>query len=256
VKDKFLSDETNTHLQTVMVMRIGSGDYSGREAHGIHWHVSENHFVTYVGSTDHEYISEVTLMRSGKPNKVYRRENFSPPAGGVTGEREMDCVDCHNRPSHVFKCAEDALNEKLVTGIIPRDIPYIKRQALTAITRKYPSQDVARRGIAKELMDWYRQEYPKLVAQQEETLTRAVVGAQQAYVENVFPNMNIEWETYTSFTSHTNNGGCFRCHNEEFKTDGGQTITIDCNACHIILAENEPARDITEILQKSAPAEL
>ena len=105
-------------------------------------------------------------------------------------------------------------------------------------------------------MDWYRQEYPKIVAQQEELLTMAVVGAQQAYVENVFPNMNIEWRTYMSFTGHIDNGGCFRCHNDELKTAKGETITTDCNACHIILAEDEPARDITEILRGVTPGQL
>jgi hypothetical protein len=253
MEDKFLPDEKNTHEQTVMVMRIGSGGYSGREAHGIHWHVSENHSVSYIGSADHMYISEVTLLVGGQQKKVYRRKNPSPQVG-VLSERVMDCVDCHNRPSHVFKSAEDALDEKLITGIIPREIPYIKRQALAAITKRYPSQDIARRSIAKEIMDWYRQEYPKIVAQQEKILTRAVVGVQQAYVENVFPGMDIEWRTYMSFISHKEDGGCFRCHNDEFKTAKGETITTDCTACHIILAEDEPARDITEILRSATPA--
>lgn len=247
VEDKFLADEKNTHIQTVMVMRIGSGGYSGREAHGIHWHVSENHSVTYVGSEDHEYISEVTLTNN-KGTKIYRRQSPSQRVNYV-GERVMDCVDCHNRPSHVFKNAGEALDEKLVTGIIPRSIPFIKRQAQGAITKEYPSQDAARRGIAKNIMDWYRQEYPAIVAQQEKTLTQAVKGAQQAYVENVFPRMSIGWETYMSFISHDKMGGCFRCHNEDFKTENGEMITTDCNACHIILAENEPERDIIEILQ-------
>lgn len=255
VQDGFLPDEKNSHVQTVMVMRIGSGGYSGRKAQGIHWHVSEDHIVSYVGSADHEYISEVTLTGADNTRRVYRR---GQPTSHISlvAERTMDCVDCHNRPSHVFKSAEAALDEKLVTGTIPREIPYIKRQALEAITRKYPSQDSARRGIAKELMDWYRQEYPEIVAQQEEILTKGVIGAQQAYVENVFPHMNIEWETYTSFTGHEQRGGCFRCHNDDFRTDSGETITTDCSACHILLAENEPARDMKEILLNAAPEKL
>lgn len=247
VKDKFLPDEQNTHIQTVMVMRIGSGGYSGREAQGIHWHVSEDHKVTYVGSKDHAYISEVTLKHNGE-TKVYRRENPSKSVEYI-GKRTMDCMDCHNRPTHVFKSADEALDEKLITGVIPRDIPFIKRQTLAAINRDYQSQDEARRGIAKELMDWYRKEYPTIVAQQEGQLNQAVIGAQQAFVENVYPDMNITWETYTSFTGHKNNGGCFRCHDANFMTENGEGITTDCNACHIILAENDPARDIVEILQ-------
>jgi hypothetical protein len=165
VKDKFLPDEKNTHVQTVMVMRIGSGGYSGREAHGIHWHVSENQSVSYVASTDRENIAKVTLVDEANQKKVYRREDASALVGTME-ERIMDCVDCHNRPSHIFKDPYESLDENLSTGIIPREIPYIKRQALAAITRKYSSQDIARRSIAKELMDWYRQQYPEIVAQQ------------------------------------------------------------------------------------------
>ncbi len=252
VKDRFQSDEQNTHLQTVLVMRIGSGGYSGREAHGIHWHVSEDYKVSYIASRDRKYISQVTLVGPDQQTTVFRRR-----VGGQQPvepeERRMDCMDCHNRPTHVFRDAAGALDAKLVTGSIPREIPFIKRQGLAAITRQYPSQDMATRGIAKELMDWYRQQYPDLVAGQETLLKKAVLGVQQAYVENVFPSMNIGWQTYQSFTCHQGEeNGCFRCHNDAFRTENGKTITQDCNACHILLAENAPARDMVEILKSAA----
>jgi len=164
----------------------------------------------------------------------------------------MDCIDCHNRPTHVFLCAEDALDHKLVTGAVPVEIPFIKRQGLEALKKKYPSQDVATRGIADELMDWYRREYPEIVERQGDLLKKGVMGVQQAYVENVFPGMNIDWRTYMSFTCHVEeDSGCFRCHNNQFKTETGKTITQDCDACHVILVEDEPARDIREILKSS-----
>jgi cytochrome b subunit of formate dehydrogenase len=254
VKDTFLGDEENTHLQTVLLMRIGSGGYSGRKAHGIHWHVSENHKVSYLASSDRKYISQVTLEAPDQQTIVFRRQGEAREA--VAGEeRLMDCVDCHNRPTHVFLDAEGALDAKLVTGTIPREIPFIKRQALAAVTKQYPSQDVATRSIAKELMDWYRQQYPDLVAGQEELLKRAVMAVQQAYVENVFPGMEIGWQSYQSFTCHRGEeNGCFRCHNDALRTESGKTITQDCNACHIVLVENAAAQDIEEILKGAASA--
>ncbi len=252
IYDKFLPDEKNTHIQTVMVMKIGSGDISGREAHDIHWHISDNNQVEFVASEDHMDISEVTLIdKKNKDETVYRKK------GAISGKSEgmhtnvMDCMDCHNRPTHVFLSAEDAMDQKIVNGVIPREIPYIKRQGLVAITKKYASQDVARRGIARELMDWYRTEYPEIVAQKEDLLKQAVIGVQQAYVENVFPSMNIDWNTYKSFASHREDKGCFRCHNDEFGSETGKKITQDCDACHIILVEDEPARDISDILRSS-----
>lgn len=252
VKDTFLPDEENTHLQTVLVMRIGSGDYSGRKAHGIHWHISENHRVSYFASKDRRYISQVTLEAPGQQPVVFRRqgEALEPVE---RAERLMDCMDCHNRPTHVFLEAGSALDAKLVTGTIPREIPFIKRQALAAITKEYPSQDVATRSIAKELMDWYREQYPELVAGQEELLKKAVLGVQQAYLENIFPEMRIGWQTYQSFASHrAQERGCYRCHNDSLRSESGKTITQDCNACHIVLMENAPARDMEEILRSAA----
>ncbi|MHB8791573.1 MAG: NapC/NirT family cytochrome c [Desulfobulbaceae bacterium] len=252
VKDTFLPDEENTHLQTVLVMRIGSGDYSGRKAHGIHWHISENHRVSYFASKDRRYISQVTLEDPGQQPVVFRRqgESLEPVE---QEERLMDCMDCHNRPTHVFLEAGPALDAKLVTGTIPREIPFIKRQALAAITKEYPSQDVATRSIAKELMDWYREQYPELVAGQEELLKKAVLGVQQAYLENIFPEMRIGWQTYQSFTCHqAQESGCYRCHNDSLRSESGKSITQDCNACHIVLMENAPARDMEEILQSAA----
>jgi nitrate/TMAO reductase-like tetraheme cytochrome c subunit len=256
VTDKFLPDEANTHVQTVMVMKIGAGDLSGRKAHGIHWHVSENHQVSFIASRDHQEIFEVTLTGRGGEKTVFRREDVSTDMQAQgRHENVMDCIDCHNRPTHVFDSPEAALDKKLVTGIIPREIPFIKRQGLAAITRDYPSQDAARRGIAKELMDWYRGEYPEIVAGREKVLQQSVIGVQQAYMENVFPRMNIDWLTYTSFTCHREDSGCFRCHNDEFVSDEGRMITQDCDACHIILAEDEPARDISELLRGSVRGE-
>ena len=257
INDKFLPDEKNTHVQTVMVMKIGSGDYSGRRAQGIHWHVSKNHKVSFVASEDHKEIYEVTLTNQNQQETVYRRKDIQQgfkTDGGYNNV--MDCMDCHNRPTHVFLCADDALDQKMVTGAISEEIPFIKRQGLEALTRKYASQDTARRGIARELMDWYRQEYPEVVEQKEDLLKRAVMGVQLAYVENVYPRMNIEWKTYMSFTCHRENNGCFRCHNEEFETETGKKITQDCDACHIILVEDEPAKDISEILKSSVKKSL
>ena len=36
--------------------------------------------------------------------------------------REMDCIDCHNRPSHIYLSPDDALDRKLAEGEIPRSI--------------------------------------------------------------------------------------------------------------------------------------
>jgi hypothetical protein len=51
--------------------------------------------------------------------------------------------------------------------------------------------------------------------------------------------MKIEWGTYTSHIGHDEDLGCFRCHDEEHQSDSGEAISMDCDTCHTILAEEE-----------------
>ncbi len=250
VIDKFLPDERNTHIQTVLLMRIGSAGYE-REAHGIHWHVSENNKVTYKYSDrEREKITQVWFVNSYGSKMTYTDENATDTVLAASRSREMDCIDCHNRPTHIFLSAEEAIDRKILNDAIPWQLPFIKRQAVEAVTRSYESEKEANKEIADSLWDWYKENYPDIFQQKPLLLKKAIIGVQQAYNENVFPGMNIKWCTYKNFIGHTEGSGCFRCHNDSLKTPSGQTISSDCTKCHIILAENVPAKDLLHILKQ------
>lgn len=249
VKDQFLADEANSHVQTVLLMKIGSGGYQGRKAQGIHWHVSPSNKVSYRATGPNlEKISEVRLHREDGSETVYL--SGAPEAGQGHGQmRVMDCMDCHNRPTHVFLNAEEALDQKLLVGAIPTALPYIKKVGLDAVRQEYGSVDEARRGISDYLRVWYEKHYPQIVATRQDELRQATAGIFHAYRENVFPAMRVTWSTYANFIGHRNNSGCFRCHDGLHKSVSGQTITQACDACHIILAESDPAPEVIKILQ-------
>ena len=59
----YIPRKKNTHLQTVMVVRIGSGDYSGRKAHGIHWHISENHSQLHANNLQCGIVTKGNISR-------------------------------------------------------------------------------------------------------------------------------------------------------------------------------------------------
>jgi hypothetical protein len=160
----------------------------------------------------------------------------------------MDCIDCHNRPTHVYLPANQAVNNKILSGDLPRDLPFIKKQVMEAVQKVYASQDEARTGIASELNTWYRKSYPDLVKQDSAKLEKAIAAAQAAYAENVFPEMNIQWGTYTNHIGHNEDIGCFRCHDEEHVAESGETISMDCDTCHTILAEGEANPEILKTL--------
>jgi hypothetical protein len=253
IKDRFLPDEHNTHVQTALLMKIGSGGYLGRKAQGIHWHVSEDHPVFYM-YTDHAQEDVVQVWRQDGGREIHFYKTSDTGKQDTTQQgivRKMDCMDCHNRPTHVFRSADEALDEKLITGIIPPEVPFIKRQALKTITPHYDSVDEALQGISRGLKEWYLTNYPDLASHDKPLLDKAIAGVQQAYVENVFPEMNIGWDTYTDFIGHKNGSGCFRCHDGLHSSENGQTISNDCDSCHIILAENEPSLDVLSLLQKT-----
>jgi len=254
VKDKFQTDEKNTHVQTVLLMKVGSGGYLGRTAQGIHWHVSPNNKIIYT-HTDRERkdIPEVRLIKADGTEVVFSTgeevpaEQAGKPDEG--GTREMDCIDCHNRPTHIYRTPDEALNQELLTNEIPQSLPYIKRQALEAITQKYETKQAALDGIASTLWAWYNENYPKLAKEKKDLIEKAIAGAQKAYSDNVFPSMNIGWNTYPNFLGHRDDSGCFRCHDDSHSAKDGETIPMDCDTCHIILAEEEANPKILETLR-------
>ena len=75
---------------------------------------------------------------------------------------------------------------------------------------------------------------------------------QEIYRENIWPTMNIGWETYPNHIGHPKQmgdsvgQGCFRCHGNNHVTAEGKAVQSDCRLCHTILAleeENPPLFD-------------
>jgi hypothetical protein len=252
VKDKFLPDEQNTHVQTVLLMKIVSAGDRPDSPHGIHWHVApENRIVYRAADWGREKIPLVTLAKSDGTEVVYRTEDAEEVLGQDTeqGLREMDCIDCHNRPTHIYLPPDRAIDNKILSGDIPLDIPFIKKKAMEVVKVEYASHEEAREGIAERLNEWYGQNHAELLSANPGLLPKAIEGIQAAYAENVFPKMNIQWGTYTSHLGHENDLGCFRCHDEMHESESGETISMDCNTCHTILAEEETSPEILHLLQ-------
>jgi hypothetical protein len=274
VRRHFQEDEANTEVQTVLALKIGGGvipstiavandpkDAAGTEgaavtarpgvtsaersllpdAAGIHWHVATR--VEYLSDPKREKISLVRVHRPDGTVKEYRRpgaeEALRDSAGGGELLRTMDCVDCHNRPAHIYKPAVRALEEAMADGHISTRLPFIRREALAAIQKDYPTSEAAQAGIADHLRGFYEREYPALDAEQANLLPASIQGVQGVYARNVFPAMRVAWNTYPNHIGHEASPGCFRCHDEELATSEGETISQDCGLCHSLLAVEE-----------------
>jgi hypothetical protein len=148
--------------------------------------------------------------------------------------RRMDCMDCHNRPSHNYKTPNDAVDLALALGQLDASLPWIKTNAIFALTRPYPREDEALRDIATFLSGKYAGDV---------RLKPAIDAVHTIYTNNFFPEMNASWKSYPDNVGHRDWPGCFRCHDGKHTTaDGKRTIKAnDCNACHTILAQGSGA---------------
>ena len=251
VIDKVLENEANTHVKTVLMMKIGTAGDRSVSPSGIHWHIAPENKITYKAvDRKRMIIPEITLTRQDGTEEVFKTTEADEQIS--TAEhlevREMDCIDCHNRPTHIYLPADKALDEKILSGRIPVELPYIKKLAMQVVTQEYASQEQARSEIMQGLQSWYGENYPAILEQKPQLLEAAIQGVQEAYVENVYPDMNIEWGTYTDHRGHTDDFGCFRCHDEEHESTQGGSVSQDCDTCHTILAEEEENPEILNTL--------
>jgi hypothetical protein len=239
-RDHYLSDRDNTRWQISLLVKVG-GTSSSPTGHatGIHWHVDGANEMTYVASDgSRQAFDQVTWMRDGKP-VVYTRGGTPLSAEELAAkrreglERRLDCMDCHNRPSHNYAPPTSAVNTFLSAGKLDAGIPWIKRRAVTALSPEYATAAGASDSIALSLREFYAAEGIDLP----ET---AVAAVQRIRELNMFPEMGVRWSKYPDNRGHFLFPGCFRCHGSDLRTPEGAAISADCNLCHTIVSQGSP----------------
>ena len=246
-RDYFLGDRENTHWQLKLLVKTGGTDISSPDGHptGIHWHVSQQNRMEYVSSDSSRQEFDVVRWSRGDETVVYTRGGRPYPDSLIARAetkgflRTLDCIDCHNRPSHRYESPMKAVNAALVAGRLDRSIPWIKREAVRAMSRQYATDEGAMDSIAISLRSFYEKEGIDLPES-------AIAAVQETYGQNMFPEMRARWDQYPDNRSHLFFKGCFRCHGSDLATPTGETISADCNLCHTILAQG-PASRATEL---------
>ena len=240
VRTKYADDEANTASTSVLVLKIGGRN--GRDSVGIHGtHLDPKRQIDYVSTDGRRQVIPQVTMTDGTGTSRYDSTDVHPTEAQLAdGERRrMDCMDCHNRPTHAFELPERALDRALSEGRVSAQLPYIKKMGIKVLRAEYPDQDTAARRIAEGLGEFYRTSYPAAYQQHRSAVESAVTEVQAIYRRNVFPGMKVAWGSYPNNIGHEDFLGCFRCHDESHKRADGRTITQDCNACHTILAQDE-----------------
>jgi hypothetical protein len=225
------------------MMRIGGGPTE----HGIHGaHVGPGVQMRY-GATDRkrQNITVVEVDKGGRKTLFYGKD-VRPADVQNLEMREMDCVDCHNRPTHIFELPERGMDRILSRGDASPTLPFIKKKGMEVLTASYNSRDEALRRIPQAIEEFYRNEKPEVYAARSADVQRAAKAVASVYERNVFPDMKLTWGTYINNIGHTDFPGCFRCHDEEHTASGApdRKVTQDCSNCHELLAMDEAAPKI------------
>jgi hypothetical protein len=227
---EYAEDETNSETVTPLTLYVGGGSARLGVGTGIHWHMNLDNQIEYI-TTDpkRENIPYVLLRDRNGTVREYTVGTVTPEKLAAGERRRMDCMDCHNRPAHTFSYTpERAVNDAMAQGRIPKELPFVRREALAAVTEEYADRQTALGRIAARLREHYRAQ-PATDAQ---LLERAIAGTQDVWARNVFPAMKVTWGTYTNHIGHLDTPGCFRCHDDEHKSKDGKVIRQDCTLCH------------------------
>jgi nitrate/TMAO reductase-like tetraheme cytochrome c subunit len=243
----YASDEHNSASYTVLMMLVG-----GKQMKGIHHaHFAGGFEIRYAASdSKRQSIAWVEWRntRTGE-TKIFLAEGTTPAQGQALAKHTMQCVDCHDRPTHGFLLPDRALDRAIALGQVSSALPFIKKEGLAALQGKYATSAEAAQKIPMQIEASYKEAHPQVYAQQGRDVAAAAKAILAVYNRNVFPDLKVTWGTYPNNLGHMDYPGCFRCHDGSHTTPGGKdTISADCAACHQILADHEPAPDILKTL--------
>ncbi len=230
----FRYDEKNTPEQINLILKTGGGTKIEKNA-GIHWHMLLQNKV-YFKPLDKKYqiIPYVKAVKEDGSSKIYidKTLNLSKEELDKLQTHEMDCMDCHNRPTHIFSPPEKAVDNALSGGHISLELPFVKKISVDLLVKEYKSKDEAIEKIKEEFLSFYRKNYPDIFKNKKVEIEKAILILQEIFKANVFPEMNVNWNTYPNNIGHRNWLGCFRCHDGKHISEDGKTLTTTCEICH------------------------
>jgi nitrate/TMAO reductase-like tetraheme cytochrome c subunit len=226
-----------------MIDHVGGLDARTGKFSGIHSHLAPNKKIEF------EYLDErrtkigkITVIEDGVVKAEYALPGEEGKAKPV-GTHAMECTDCHNRATHRFDgTARQAVDRAIWNGELDSKQPYLAKVAVDVLSNanvEHPAADAFFKSAVENA-------YASLDAKPEPAeLGKAALAISQIYQRNVFPKMNVTWNSYPDLIGHYAEGddaavGCFRCHDGKHQATlaGGRVKKMDnsCDLCHAPLA--------------------
>lgn len=244
IKKHYLADETNSEWDIHLKIKTGPQLSALGLNEGIHWHINPDVKIEYIAQTDQRDTIPWVRYTNLKTNEVIVYEDSENPLENpeerMKDIRTMDCMDCHNRPSHLYHDPADFVDDALASGRIADDLPDIKSLSMQVLYPVYPATDSAMVHIANDVMFYYDVMYPEVLESRKADIEQAIEVLQAEFKKNIFPEMKVRWDVYPNHLGHLENIGCARCHNDRHQSATGKVISRDCKLCHEISAQGSP----------------
>lgn len=239
VHTTFDSNEGNTEHVDTRIMKVGGGE-SG-VARDIHWHIAAEVWYLPLDEKRQEIAWVSVEPGDGEPEEYInpKKTNEITAQRVLEEKRLMDCIDCHNRATHVFRSPDDLINTALVQGKIDKSLPFIKREGLKALNPPNSSLEQAFSKI-EAIKEFYRTSYPEIYQSQLGEIDASLAELREIARLTTFPRMKVTWDTYLNNIGHEDSPGCFRCHSNLVATTGeelGKVIEARCDLCHLTVSK-------------------
>ena len=161
VINHFGYDEKSTPRQLRLLIKTGGGDPNEGQASGIHWHmnIANDHQLRLRSKTSGHPLREDSGWQ-GKRHRVLR-PNADPAQIAKMTTKKMDCVDCHNRPTHIYMPPDRSVDQSLAARRI--DPSLAVHQAAGCHDSDLPTTrlDEAVKAIATKIPEYYARDYPE-----------------------------------------------------------------------------------------------
>ena len=236
------SDEKNTFRQIRMLIKTGGGDPATGAPSGIHWHMNIENEINYISSDDKRQVIPYIHVKDlqGRVVEYFAKDSkLTREQIEKTAKHRMDCVDCHNRPTHVYVPPDQFVDQSILARRIDVALPYIKATSVAGLTASYKNTDEAIQGIATGVHKFYADKYPELEKSKQQQISEAITELQRIYRSSTFPEMKLDWKTHNNNIGHFYFSGCFRCHDGQHVSAEGKVVPKDCDTCHTVLSQQE-----------------
>lgn len=166
----FTSDEKNTKWTLNLLIKIGGGNVEAGPTSGIHWHMNIANQVTYATADSQRLVIPWVQVKSADGKVVTYKSKDNPLSEEdlqKAKKRRMDCIDCHNRPTHIYHPPARSVNHMMSLGWIDPDLPNVKSISVKALELPYSTKPLALDSIKLVLEEYYRTTYPDVACEEE-----------------------------------------------------------------------------------------